>query len=210
MLHPFTACKERRMTSLRKNALALALILTMPLSACDGCNKTEEVKPPEVVKTPEVVKEDPKPPEDPLKEAREDADKQAAALALSISGTCALVGAEIEGMNTKPTVVKTTKIKQIETGSIDAKAAAKLFRDYDGAMRKCYERSLKKSPGLEGQVNLSLVVNNDGKVKSARATGSLNDEVYTCIERIASEMTFPKPEGGPARVVKPYKFNPSL
>lgn len=194
----------------RVPTIALAL-LALATSACDGCNKAETPPPaPVVVKTPEPPAPDLPPPADPLAEAKTDAEAKAAAAALAIQDACALVGAEIEGLNTKPTIVQTTKIKQLETGTIDAKAAAKVFQSYDGAMRKCYERSLKKSPGLEGKLLLTLIVNPDGKVKSARAGGDLNDEVETCAERLAAEMTFPKPTGGAARLVKPYKFNPDI
>lgn len=192
---------------------AAALLIASSLAACDGCSKpADPPKEPEVIKPPEPPKEEPKPPEDPLKEAREDAERQAGAAALALQDACALVGADIEGMNAKPTTaVQPTKIKQLETGTIDSKAAAKVFRDYDGGMKKCYERTLKKNPGLEGNVLLTLIINPDGKVKSARAGGNLdNKEVETCVERLAVEMTFPKPEGGAARLVKPYKFSPNL
>jgi hypothetical protein len=193
---------------------AAALLIASSLAACDGCSKSAvPPKEPEVTKPPDPPKEEPKPPEDPLKEAREDAEKQAGAAALAIQDACALVGADIEGMHVKPTTVQptTTKIKQLETGTIDSKDATKVFRDYDGGMKKCYERTLKKNPGLEGQVILTLIVNPDGKVKTARASGSLdNKEVETCIERLAMEMVFPKPDGGAARLVKPYKFHPDI
>jgi hypothetical protein len=194
---------------------ALILLLSIGATACDGCNKTEE-KPPEPPKAPEVkLPDELPPPEDPLKEAREDAEKQANDLALIITDTVALVGADIEGMLNQPTPPAnrpTTRIKQVETGNINAADAAAVFKKYDLEMQRCYERALKKNPGLAGRVNLTLIVNIDGKVRSssARSNEMDNKEVFNCMERLAADMAFPKPDGGAARLSKPYTFNPMM
>ena len=98
------------------------------------------------------------------------------------------------------------------SGKIDAKDAAKVFRRFEGAMKKCYERGLKKRPGIQGKVLLVVRVGSDGKVTQATARGrSLDDKVVqNCMESMAKRMEFPEPKGGVAQLKKPYNFKPDF
>jgi outer membrane biosynthesis protein TonB len=201
---------EKKKRNHTKRAVMLVTGVALAFSACGGC---EEEKLPEEPKV-EVKKEEPKPkveePEvDPLAEAKEDAKEKGVAVAIGFMDRATLIAGLVEGLNKAPdtpkATIKRTTVKA--TGRIDPKEASKVFRDYNGAMRKCYERALKRSPGLEGRVTLSLLVGSSGAVKSASTRG-LNSDVGKCMKLVAKRMEFPPPKGGAAKINKPYTFTP--
>ena len=185
--------------------------MAFAFSACGGCEeKKEPVEEPKV----EIKKEEPKPkveePKvDPLEEAKKDAKDKGVEVAIGFMDRATLIAGLIEGMEKAPDTPKATikKTTVKATGRIDPKEASKVFRDYNGAMRKCYERALKRSPGLEGRVSLSLLVGSNGTVKSASTRG-LNSDVGKCMKLVAKRMKFPAPKGGAAKINKPYNFTP--
>lgn len=199
--------------------LALAATLCLGLSACDSCSKTEgkpdQGQPKPVVKDMGKAKEPDLPAEDPLKEAKADADTQAVNVAIARTDRANLVAADMEANAQKsndsgPKIRRTTEDKF--KGSIDPQEANKVFRKFDMAMKGCYERALKRSPGLEGQAMLTLKINTDGSVMSAKASGiSLKDNmVFGCMEALTPKMSFPAPKGGAALVRKTYTFKPQF
>lgn len=190
--------------------------LALFISACDGCSE-KKPDPPKVDMaaevTPDVAPDLPE--EDPLKEAREMAEAEAQLLAVTIGDTARLVASQIEAANKPTTTVTKTRIKTTETaekGTIDPAEANKIFRRFDGAMRKCYERALKKRPGLQGKVQLLVVVNASGTVTRSKASGlSMQDSsVNNCMEALTPRMKFPEPKGGAARLSKTYSFSPAI
>ncbi|MEM1348417.1 MAG: AgmX/PglI C-terminal domain-containing protein [Myxococcota bacterium] len=199
---------------------ALALLVLVGVLAVSGCSKEPEQKPQE----PKVEKKTPQEPEEPVAPlARERAHSQGKAelvgvdrmdvammfaSALEAAGDVADDPPEDQGQDNRPRI----KMQERATGSIDAKAAGRVFARYNVAMKRCYERSLKRNPGLEGKVELNLVVNTNGKVRRASARGrSLNDDmVNKCIEGNALRMEFPPPKGGIARLSKAYTFTPEI
>lgn len=192
----------------------------LALSACDGCSgdKPGEAKQdmaPKVKEDMAPEAEPDVPEEDPLKEAREKAEEEAELVAVGRADAARLAAADIESASKKDDDgAKKTNIKRPPkfTGAIDAKDASKVFRKFEGAMKKCYERALKKQPGLEGKVTLTVVIDTDGSVKRASARGrTLNSKLVTnCMESLAKRMKFPKPKGGAAQLKKPYVFKPDL
>ncbi len=203
---------EKTESRYASRAAMLISTFALTLSACGGC----EEKKPEPVDPPVVKKEEPKPkvdepPVDPLAEAKEDAKTKASELGIVFMDRATMVAGLVEGLKAEPTTpkatIKRTTVKA--SGRIDPKAASGVFRDYNGAMRKCYERSLKRSPGLAGRVSLSLLVGSSGTVKSASARG-LSSDVGKCMELVAKRMEFPKPKGGAAKINKAYKFEPDM
>ena len=197
----------------RRASLVLATTL-IALAACDGCSEKPEVA--DAAAPEPIEKPDTGPPVDPLKEAKEKAETESEAIGVHVSDMAALVGAAIEAARAEKTVAKSgtkprTKAPE-HNGVIDAKAAGKAFRKYDGAMRKCYERSLKRKPGLDGKVKLVVVVGDDGAVRSASARDvSLGDNaVGVCMKNLAKRIKFPKPTGGTASLAKTYAFTPQL
>lgn len=192
--------------------------LALFVTACDGCSEKKPDPKPDMTKEVEVVADvaPDLPEEDPLKEARETAEKEGQLLAVTIGDAARLVASQIEAANKGATTKSTkTRIKtgtSKETGTLDPKEANKIFRRFDGAMKKCYERALKKRPGLEGKVKLLVVVGSSGSVTRAKASGlSMQDSsVNNCMEALTPRMKFPKPKGGAARISKTYSFSPAI
>ena len=188
-------------------------------TACDGCSeKKPETKDQGVVKEEKDMapaKEPDLPKEDPLKEAKEKAEKDGVDVGVGRMDIANLAAANIEAaLKDDKDAKPKTRIRSTSSakGKIDSKDAAKVFRKFEGAMKMCYERALKKSPGIEGKVNLIVVVSEDGSVSRADAKGiSLrSSQVSNCMEQLAKRMKFPKPKGGAARVSKPYVFKPAI
>lgn len=207
--------------SLVRRLIRISLVATMALglSACDSCSKPKETTPDmSAVKPKDMGKpkaEPDLPPEDPLKEAKADADTKGLNAAIATVDRANLVAADMEanaqkGDSSAPKIRKTQE--DAFKGSLDPKDANKVFRNFDGAMKACYERALKRSPGLEGQAMLTLKISPDGGVMGAKASGiSLKDNmVFKCMEALTPKMKFPAPKGGAALLRKTYTFSPQL
>lgn len=79
-----------------------------------------------------------------------------------------------------------------------------------GAIRACYERQLRNNNQLQGDVVLQVRIGNDGKVAATRVRGNLKDnDVKSCMQKIAGGWTFPAPSGGTCAVFEaPFHFTP--
>lgn len=185
--------------------------------ACGGCEQCGEPPAPDVAvqvpKAPDVggAKEEPV---DNTAVATELAEAEAEKISVRVGDAARAVAGEIEAAQAaKKPKNPTPKIKdEPETGKLQKAELNKVFNIHAEAMKSCYERSLKKSPGLSGKVRLELLVRSSGDVKSANARGvSLQDSaVQSCMERQAMTMKFPEPEGGALRVNKTYSFTPDF
>jgi hypothetical protein len=182
-------------------------------AGCEGCQEeTPPEDPPKVEPDVGVEKEDE--PEDPLAEAKANAEELAIEEAVSRGDVARIVAAEMEALANAPKKPKVRKprVAEAEGGTLPAAEVKKVFRMNDAAFKKCYERSLKGNPGLEGKVALTVVIGTDGTVRSASVRGvSLKDsKVNSCMERQARTMKFPKPKGGTVRVNKSFTFLPDF
>jgi outer membrane biosynthesis protein TonB len=79
-----------------------------------------------------------------------------------------------------------------------------------GAIRACYERQLRNNNMLQGDVVLQVRIGNDGKVAATRVRGNLKDnDVKSCMQKIAGGWSFPAPSGGTCAVFEaPFHFTP--
>ncbi len=198
--------------SLSKCLVAATLALGLVSAACDGC-KEKPAEPDVGVTTGPPEDTGPDEPVDPLAEAREKAESDAVSAAVHLSDITRAVGAEIEAQANKPKRKPKPRIKKDrENGKLAKKQLNRVFNSHASAMKKCYERALKKSPGLRGKVSLELRIRRDGSVRDARVRGSSlsNPAVHGCMTREAMGMKFPKPKGGAVRVAKTYAFAPEL
>jgi len=189
--------------------LLACFFLAAPTLGCDGCKEHKPKKIPEKVEKPvDAGKPDTG---DPLKMARMEAEQTAELAAVRRSDRAAAVVAEVEAA-AKDKKRPHVRHHSAPTGKIDKHVVAKVFHRHDAMMRKCYERSLKKNPQLEGKVKLDVLIRRDGSVGRAHARGiSLKeDTVHDCMEREARSMKFPKPKGGSVRVAKAYSFFPKI
>jgi hypothetical protein len=199
-----------------KRCIILALIgLLMVSLGCDSCGDKPDPVTTQPVPTPPVkVTPDVGPPDlgDPLKEAKENAVKVGELVAIQLGENASGVGGAIEANQKKSNQVIRKRPSYTNCrGRVDTKLVKRVFNRYSSFMKKCYERALKRNPGLEGKVKLSVTVGKDGKVKKAKVGGSLNDAtVAKCMKMEAQKMSFPNPEGGCVLVNKSYTFSPDF
>jgi hypothetical protein len=196
-----------------------ALAALVSFAACSGCEACGgEPSAPDVGATnsaaPDTGAEaEPDAAED-LTEAREAAVGTGLSTGVHVSDIARAVGGEIEAQGAAPPKVRPNLKNKAEpeTGQLAKAKLNKVFNVHAGAMKKCYERSLKKSPGLQGKVRLEIVISSRGKVTSANVRGmSLRDRsIEGCMERQALTMQFPEPDGGAVRVNKTYSFFPEF
>lgn len=200
---------------LRRPMLSLILLtsLGLGLSACGKKDpEPKNTTPPPVVETTPPPKEQPK--EDPLAKAKKDADDAAVLASVNRRDRAVEVVGAVEALSHKTDVAPTSRPRVVKpaSGRIDPKAANQIFGKFDGGMQRCYERALKRAPGLEGRMQLRLLVGRDGKVRRASTRGvSMNNPlVSTCMVQLAKKMQFPKPSGGDAEISKTYAFKPQI
>ena len=196
-------------------AAIAAVALTI---ACEGCEGCDEPAAPDLghTATPDVRPTEDEPQVDTTAIARELAEADAEKISVRVGDSARAVAGEIEAelaKRPKPKKPARPKIKdEPETGKLARAQLNKVFSEHGAAMKSCYERSLKRTPGLMGKVRLELLVKSDGDVRTATARGiSLRDDaVSSCMERQALTMKFPPPEGGALRVNKTYSFTPDF
>ena len=189
------------------------LALGVACDGCAGCGEEPPVPDAGAPPAPDVRPTEDEPEDNTLAVATELAESEAEKLAVrSIDSASAVAGA-IEAENASKPAPPKPKIKdEPETGTLQKAQLNKVFNMHADAMKSCYERSLKRSPGLAGKVRLEVVIGSNGSVRSANARGlSLKDDnVTSCMERQAATMKFPEPEGGAVRVNKSFTFTPDF
>jgi hypothetical protein len=78
-------------------------------------------------------------------------------------------------------------------------------------VQTCYERRLKDNNLLQGQMKVLLTIGSSGSVRAVSVDGTLNDQqVYSCVKRVAKTWKFPKPQGGCVRTEVPFQMMPKL
>jgi Ca-activated chloride channel family protein len=97
-------------------------------------------------------------------------------------------------------------------GALDKNVILRVIRQRQAQMRYCYERALRKNPGLSGTLKVQWSIDANGRVQAVKIrSGSLNDsKMRQCVIRQVKKMRFPKPSGGGSvKVIFPFKFSPS-
>jgi len=96
-------------------------------------------------------------------------------------------------------------------GSLDSDSIARVVRSRMRMVQDCYERELKRDPGLAGKIEIEFTIGEDGSVTEARvATNKMgSDEVAQCIVSRIQRWKFPKPKGGSVTVNFPFIFAPA-
>lgn len=104
-------------------------------------------------------------------------------------------------------VSTTLQIGPIIYGSLDKSIIRGVVRDHADSIRRCYERVLTTTPGLQGKVVLKWIIHGDGKVAKANVVRSSlkNEGVERCLVERVRSWTYPKPKGG-GIVVVTYPF----
>jgi hypothetical protein len=92
----------------------------------------------------------------------------------------------------------------VDGGELDRNVIRRYLRQKHGRISYCYERELLASPKLAGTAQVSFLITGGGIVTLARATGLGN----AAVEAFLTSIVFPRPEGGPVRVVFPLVLQP--
>lgn len=95
-------------------------------------------------------------------------------------------------------------------GRLPAEVIQRIVRLNDGRYRLCYEKALRRDPGLQGRVTVKFMIDRHGAVAVASDGGSdIPDEgVRECVIKSFTSLSFPEPDSGTVTVVYPIVFNP--
>jgi len=96
-------------------------------------------------------------------------------------------------------------------GELDPSLVSKEVRARLGAIKGCYERSLKRNPNLSGKIKIRWTITAAGTVSEVEIEeDSMGDaEVTSCIRGLVKRWRFPAPSGGSVDVVYPFVFQSS-
>ena len=94
-------------------------------------------------------------------------------------------------------------------GSLDADVVRGIVRGHRDDLRKCYNTALQSNPSLAGTVVISFTISPEGKVTRSivRSNDTGNDDVGTCIAKLAKGWTFPQGHGN-VMVSYPFTLDP--
>jgi hypothetical protein len=96
-------------------------------------------------------------------------------------------------------------------GGISRYAIRATIAKYLSQVRRCYEKQLAVTPGIQGLVEMSFQINSLGRLNYARVNKSLlnNKPTEACISKKMINWKFPKPKGGVNVDVKyPFMLRP--
>jgi len=96
-------------------------------------------------------------------------------------------------------------------GQLDSNIIVKEVKARMGAIKACYERSLKRNPNLSGKIAVRWTITPAGTVTGVDIDqDSMGDpEVSSCIKSQISHWRFPAPAGGSVDVQFPFVFQAS-
>jgi tetratricopeptide (TPR) repeat protein len=94
-------------------------------------------------------------------------------------------------------------------GGIGQDEVQRVVRAATPRLRACYTRQLQTNPRAGGHVDLSVVVDSLGEVKTADATSTMSSELKTCMAGVFRTLRFPAPGTGNARFTASFDLVPS-
>ena len=105
------------------------------------------------------------------------------------------------------------KVAKPKGKSRDLTEIANLVKARRDPVRACYERALKKHPGLKGKMVIHFELDPEGKVTKAELNQERSKvtvkEVVDCAIKVIKEIQFPASDKGMVTEVNyPYDFNP--
>ncbi|HSO35184.1 MAG TPA: VIT domain-containing protein [Labilithrix sp.] len=94
-------------------------------------------------------------------------------------------------------------------GGIGQDEVQRVVRAATPRLRACYTRQIQTNPSAGGHVDLSVVVDSLGEVKTADATSTMSSELKTCMAGVFRTLRFPAPGTGNARFTASFDLVPS-
>jgi Ca-activated chloride channel family protein len=101
--------------------------------------------------------------------------------------------------------------KPLIMGSLSRSIIQRVMRENRTRLRYCYERELRRTPGLAGKVVVELVIGKLGNVTTVKIKQDSvkNPQLSRCLTRQISKLRFPAPAGGgEVRITYPLLFAP--
>ena len=94
-------------------------------------------------------------------------------------------------------------------GALDRAIIRRYIRRNMQKIGYCYEREVLSRPALAGGLTVKFLIDSDGTVKSATATG-VSPEVASCVASVIKAIEFPRSDGkGAVQVTYPFMFSAS-
>ena len=94
-------------------------------------------------------------------------------------------------------------------GGIGQAEVQRVVRGATPRMRACYTRQLQSTPSAGGHVDVNVVVDVLGEVKSAEATSTMSSELRSCMAGVFRTLRFPAPGTTDARFTASFDLVPS-
>ena len=91
-------------------------------------------------------------------------------------------------------------------GGIAQGEVQRVLRGATPRMRACYTQQLQSNRSLRGHMDIQVVVDSQGGVKSVDATQSPSDELKQCVHGVFRSLRFPAPGTGDARFTASFDF----
>jgi hypothetical protein len=117
------------------------------------------------------------------------------------------VGGGHGGMRGRTAAMPTVSLGQpISEGALDRAIIRRYIKRNLEKIAYCYERQLLAKPALAGMMSVQFLINSDGTVHSAAATG-VDPGVATCVAGVIKAIEFPRVNGeGTVQVHYPFTF----
>lgn len=95
------------------------------------------------------------------------------------------------------------RVAVVAGGVTDAKRWVMRMR---AGFRRCYQHVLRKNPKAAGKMLLTIEIGANGRVRSAKATGNLPQQLKSCVSSRARAGQFDPPDEGHATLTVPLVF----
>jgi outer membrane biosynthesis protein TonB len=101
-----------------------------------------------------------------------------------------------------------TAAPEVDSADVDRAALSRYIRDRLGAIRGCYERELKRNPGLKGKVVMRFNITPAGRAGDVRIEENTlgSPEVASCIQGLMRSWIFPFKPPDEVPVQYPFLF----
>jgi TonB family protein len=101
-----------------------------------------------------------------------------------------------------------TAAPEVDSADVDRAALSRYIRDRLGAIRGCYERELKRNPGLKGKVVVRFNITPAGRAGDIRIEENTlgSPEVASCISGLMRSWIFPFKPPDEVPVQYPFLF----
>jgi hypothetical protein len=83
---------------------------------------------------------------------------------------------------------------------LNPKSEARVFESHRQELQDCYRHVLEKHPGLSGEMDLLLTLNQDGQVQDTQVKPPFEPVLDSCVQTHAKSWTYPRPETASAEV----------